>query len=226
MKIFKLLFGMFFFFFLTTNTFSQGSFSTNLGVLIPVSDYASDDIYDEDSGGAGTGLGLGLQYLYPITQNGLNLFCGVDLFYNGLKKSVKNDIEDMYNSLLGISNGEYNFFKMINVPISAGLNYTFKSNEKLSVFGNAGITYNFYKITDFVIKAFNETITVESDLSQQFGFKIGGGLLFNDKTSFTINYLGLGKHDLNVSVSGGGMTEKIDSHQKVDMVTITLGIKF
>ena len=42
-----------------------------------------------------------------------------------------------------------------------------------------------------------------------------------------IDYLALGRHDLNGKMSASGVpSEDIDSEQKIDMLTITVGLRF
>lgn len=208
-----------------SNTFSQGKFVFNLQGSLPVSDYGSDDIDDEDSGGAAIGCGIGIQYVHPIMENGLGVFVGLDALYNGYKKSVKDDMEDLLEGLIG-TQLDIKWSKMLNFPISAGLNFTKSTDSGMGLFANLGLTYNFFKETDLVLEANGEKITGESELASAFGVKVGGGLLLNDKTSIFINYLGLGKHDLNMTLNGGGESLDMDSEEKIDIVTIGIGIVF
>lgn len=122
----------------TANTYSQGNILFHFGPSIPVLDFASDDINNEEAGGAAIGLNVGLQYIYPLAESGLGIFAGIDFNYNGIKKDVKDDIEELYESL-GISNADIKYYKYINVPITAGLNYTYQADEKIGVFANAGL---------------------------------------------------------------------------------------
>lgn len=207
------------------STFSQGKFSFNLQGSLPVSDYGSDDIDDEDSGGAGIGGGLGIQYIHPIMENGLGIFVGFDAIYNGYKKSVKDDMEASLESLVG-TQLDIKWSKLLNFPLSAGLNYSKSTDSGIGLFANLGLTYNFFKETDLVLEANGEKITGETELASAFGVKVGGGLLLNDKTSIFINYLGLGKHDLNMTLKGGGESVDMDSEGKIDIVTIGLGFVF
>ncbi|MCK4678398.1 MAG: hypothetical protein KAT48_09720 [Bacteroidales bacterium] len=209
-------------FFVTSNAFSQGYFSMHFGPSFPMSDFADDDMYDEDAGGAGVGFGLGLQYVHPLTESGLGLFCGFDFNYNGLKKDVKDDIEDMFPN-----NADITYYKYLNYPVSAGLNYTYQTDGNTSFIGNIGLTANFLKTTDFVVEVDNEEVSIEFDLANSIGFKIGGGILLNDKTLIEINYLGLGKHDIEGKMKYDGGSEDIDDiEQEVTILTLTIGFKF
>jgi len=225
MKNFKIIAFFFFSVCFTVKTYSQGNVSIHFGPSFPVSDFALDDLDDDDAGGAAVGLNVGLQYIYPVSETGLGIFGGIDFNYNGLKKDVKDDIEDLWASI-GINNADVKYYKYINVPITVGLNYTYQADDKIGVFANAGLALNFLKITDMELTANGQTVTVEMDLANSIGFKIGGGILINQKTSISIDYLGLGKHDIEGKVKGAGSSEDIDGEQKVDLVTLTLGFKF
>jgi len=209
----------------TVKTYSQGNFSIHLGPSFPVSDFASDDLDDEGAGGAAVGLNVGLQYIYPLSESGLGIFGGIDVSYNGLKKDVKDDIEEAFESI-GINDPEFKFYNYINIPITAGLNYTYQADEKIGVFANAGMAFNLLKITDMVIESDVPTLTSEIDLAYGIGFKVGGGLLINQKYFISVDYLFLGKYDIEGEVKIDGSYEEFDGEQKVDLLTLTLGYKF
>ena len=209
----------------TAKVYSQGNLSVHLGPAFPVMDFGSDDVDNEDAGGAGVGFNIGLRYVYPLSESGFGLFGGIDFCYNALKKGVKEDIEDLYESL-GLVDANIKHYKYINVPLSAGLNYTYYADQKIGVFANAGLALNFLKVTDMEISKNGQKATTQMDLASNLGFKIGGGILINKKTSISIDYLGLGKHDIEGEVKTPLETEEIDGEGKVDLVTLTLGIKF
>lgn len=209
----------------TAKTHSQGYTTFHVGPSFPVSDFGSDDINDVDAGGAAAGINLGLQYIYPLSENGIGLFGGIDFNYNGLKKDYKDDVEDLFESL-GIYSTDYKFFKYINIPITAGLNYTYQADDKIGVFANAGLALNFMKITDMEIEVIGQTVTQEMELANNLGFKIGGGILINQKTSISIDYFALGKHDIEGEINSTGSSQEIDGEAKVEILTLTVGFKF
>lgn len=210
--------------FFSVKSFSQGNFQIHAGASFPVMEFASDDD-DEEAGGAAAGLNVGIQYIYPLSDNGLGLFGGVDLTYNGLQGDIKDQTEDYYE-FLGISNPDIKFYKYINVPVTAGLNYTYQPGDKIGVFANAGLALNFLKITDMEVTANGETVTSEQELANSIGFKIGGGILINEKTSISVDYYGLGKHDIEGVVKSDLFSDDFDGEQKVDLITLTVGFKF
>lgn len=209
---------------LTANTYSQGNFNIHLGPAIPVSDFGSDDMDNDDAGAAAVGLNVGLQYIHPLSEKGWGVFGGIDLNYNALQKDVKDDIEEFYETM-GITNADYKFYKYVNVPVTAGLHYIYQPDEKIGVFVNAGLSLNFLKMTEMEIEVAGETVTTDVDLASSVGFKVGGGILLNQRTTISIDYLGLGKHDLDGEVSGGGASESFDGVLKVDIVTVTVGVR-
>ena len=211
--------------FLSGNLYSQSSFSIHAGPSFPLSDFGDDDLDDDDAGGAGVGLNLGGKYIYKLNEKGLGLFIGADFNLNGLKSSVKDDIEDEFDDT-GVD-VDITYYKYINVPITAGLNYTFKANEQVSLFADLGIGADFFKVTNMTMEADNEEIEFNFDLSTQLAYKLGGGLLIQDKYIIGLHYNGLGKHNVKGEVKYDGDTADLDDLElKVDVLTLTFGIKF
>jgi hypothetical protein len=123
---------------------------------------------------------------------------------------------------LGIRNAAYKFYSYINIPVTVGLNYSYKADDRMGVFANAGMVWNFLKVTDMEIIVSGQTFTTEMALASNPGFKIGGGLLIDSSTSLSINYFGLGVHDLEGKVKRDYISENIDGEGKVDLLTLTL----
>src|SRR5688572_12040620 len=116
----KLTFIAVLFLFLSFNSYSQGNLSVHFGPALPSGDFGDDDVYDDDSGLAGMGLNFGLKYVHPLSDNGLGLFGGIDLLFNPFSKDAKDDIEEEF-----FDEADITFPKYINIPISAGLHYTY-----------------------------------------------------------------------------------------------------
>lgn len=81
-------------------------------------------------------------------------------------------------------------------------------------------------MTNMELKADGQKSTQKMDLAYGIGFKIGGGILINKKTSISVDYFGLGKHDMDGEVESGGSSQDIDGELKVDLLTLTLGFRF
>ena len=205
----------------------QSRFNLHAGASMPLSDYKSDDINDENAGGAGIGFTTGVQYSYQLTETGLGLFLGFDFMISGYQDDFKDEVTDLYESLLGLTSADYTWPKLYNLPLTGGLNILYDINEQVAFFANGGIAINFFKSSDFVIKTGYGTIRAKTDLANSIGFKIGGGIVINDKVSILVDYFGLGKHDLNSEVKiTGSSPEKIDGEQKIDMINLSLGLYF
>ncbi|MCF8371342.1 MAG: hypothetical protein K9H64_06955 [Bacteroidales bacterium] len=202
--------------------YSQGYISLHFGPSFSMGDFGDDDIDDDDAGLAGTGFGAGLKYVYPLTDNGLGLFGGLDVILNPIAKDAQDDIEDFAGST-----SEFTFPKYINLPISAGLDYTFKANDQVSLFGQAGISLSLLKMTDFIWEEEGDDDYEEKyDLSTTLGFNIGGGLIINDKVEIGLKYFGLGEHDMEGEYEYGTDDGKLDDYnQKVSLFMLTLGFR-
>ena len=209
----------------SVNSYSQGNLTFNIMGALPISDYGSDDLEDENAGGAGLGAGIGIQYVHPIMDNGLGIFGGVDVIYNGYKKSVKDDMKELYENFLGTS-VDIKWSKMINIPLSFGLNFTKTNDAGAGFFANAGLTYNFFKQTNEVIGTDGGDLTMSAKMASAVGFKVGGGIKLNDKMSVFVNYLGLGTHDIEATMEGGGESEDFKAESKIDIITIGIGFAF
>lgn len=212
-------------FFMTKNLYSQGNFSLHAGPAFAISDFGGDDIDDDDEGGAAVGLNFGGKYTFKLNDKGLGLYVGADFNYNGLKSSYKDDLEDVINAIG--ADIDITFFKYINVPITAGLNFTFKANDQVSLFGDLGLGADFFKVTNWTLEEGNEEVEIICKLSTQLAYKIGGGLLIQDKYIIGLHYNGLGEHNVKGEMKYDGDTEELeDIEQKVDVLTLTFGIKF
>lgn len=216
-----ILVATFFSLFLYQSAFSQGSFSVHLGPSFPTADFADDDVdsYDDNNTGASLGLSAGVQYVHPLNENGLGFLAGLDIIYNGLKNNLKDDWEDYYSNL----DSHYSF---LNIPITAGVNYRLdsKSNENLSFIGNAGLIFNFLKITN---QEFEDGDFYEFDLSNKIGIRLGAGVLLNDEISIELNYFAPGEHDIDYRYidTDGDAYDTQDSDKQVSIVTLTVGLK-
>lgn len=212
---------------LSENVYSQGSFFIHAGPSFPLSDFGDVDWNDDgggDAGGASVGLNLGCKYIYELNNKGLGLFLGADFNLNGLKSSEKDQIkgEGEINDNIDIK-----YYKYINVPIIGGLNYTFKANEQVALFVDLGIGADFFKVTNMTMESANEEWEIKFHLSSRLAYKFGGGLLIQDKYIIGLNYNVLGKHDAKAEIEYNGDTlDPEDFEKKVDILTLTFGIKF
>lgn len=206
---------------INTNAFTQVS-NFHIGLVLPNSDWGDDDVDDEDSGLQGTGFNLGFEGIIPLSDNGLGIFLGADVNYTQLKKDVRDDIEDANED------ADIKFPKTFVIPLSAGLCYNFKPNEKIALFGKGGVSLSLLKFTNLEIDD-DATYTEKYKIANNFGLNLGGGIVFNDKTVVAINYFGLGEHTIKGEYENSGYYDEsgdIDKmKKKISFVTLTVGIK-
>ena len=205
----------------SVNAFSQNNFSIHAGAAFPMGEFGSDNQNDENAGGAAVGFNLGANYVYKLNESGLGLFVGGDFNYNGLKSGVKDDIKSAFGPGVDVS-----FYKYINIPVTAGLHYTYKANSQVSLFGELGIGADFLKVTTMTAEANGQKVEMVFDLSTQFAYTLGGGLELNDKYLLGLHYYGLGDHNVGGQMKYNGDSQDINKNKiVVRMLNLTLGIK-
>lgn len=159
--------------------------------------------------------------------------------YNDLQSDYKDDWEDEMDYA-----DDYSLPKYFNVPILAGLQYEKTISDGLNLFGEAGVGLNILKITnlsyetnyyEYYYEYYNEYLRTFKP-SVKLGFKIGAGIVLQEKYTISLNYLGLGSHKVkyeteteyygeseSVSVSDD---DKFDKALSVSSLNITFGIRF
>jgi hypothetical protein len=210
------------------DTFSQSRYNFHIGPAFPVSKIDMYTLNVSDyytvSASARTGINIGFQYAYQFPNRGIGIFAGLDFVYNDVIKEFKDSVE-YYLTYYSLKSFE--FPKYYNIPISAGLEYIYGINEKLSLFCNLGMTYNFFKVTDYTWDDTWGDLVYEADWANNIGFKTAIGILYKQKASISIDFLGLGKHEVDVKmVSGGTVEDEFIAEAKVNMLTLTIGWNF
>jgi opacity protein-like surface antigen len=210
---------------ISTATFSQGNLSFHVGPSIPIMDFGTYDKNDDDSWGAGIGVNVGIKYTYPIVNNWLGIFGGIDFNYNGLQKDMKDDLESDFD--LGIlGKPDITYPKYFNVPLTLGLNGTWELSDNFALLANGGIAFNFFKMTDFKLDYSGQEITTEVDMATNLGFKVGCGVLIGEHFGIDVDYYALGKHDLKEKFTAIDATYEEDDEVNIDLLTVTLGYRF
>lgn len=173
------------------NCFSQESgnqWVLNVGISFPSGEFADEGNDIENTLSANIGGGINLQYNYFINKN-IGAFAGVGANYNGIKLDFKEKYES-YN----IMNSDITTPKYLNFPISLGVIGKTNSNKQISLYGNAGLILNFIKITNYKIDIPDTDYEAKLiyKLANSVGFKVGGGLILNEKYSIALNYINAG----------------------------------
>ena len=169
---------------------------------------------DEKVGGAGVGIDLGMQWKFGIQSvNGLGIILSVD----GMVNRLNSDINEWMEDYIDDAEDEYDDFelktpKYFNFPVLVGVNYTHALNENIGLFGEAAMGFNIRKITKLyehyemddsytyyngysystIEYTYKRTYTYNYDMSSTFAFRIGGGLVFNNRFTLGLSYWNLG----------------------------------
>jgi len=211
-----------------SDSLSQSRYSVHIGPAFPLSKIDTYTLHYSDvytvSSSAKTGIDIGLQYSYQFPNRGIGIFAGVDFVYN----DIINEFKDSVESILGDFRYEsFEFPKYYNIPISAGLEYIYEINEKLSLLCNLGMTYNFFKVIDYTYDNIFGDYAHKADWANNIGFKTAIGILYKQKASISIDFLGLGEHDVDVKLIDSGTVEDESTVEaKVNMLTVTIGWNF
>lgn len=201
--------------------FSQITFTINAGTSIPVGDFAIDDPWNDKSGLAGTGMVAGIQCVYPLNEKGLGFLSSVDFILNPTSNDARKKWEDFNNE------ADFKFPRAINIPVSAGINYIFTPDEKISLYGKAALSASFLKFTGFMVQQYGyEDYTEEYDFSAALGFILGTGIKAN-KISIGFNYMILGEHKTGGIWKEGPNTGKLEQEiRNISLITLTAGWNF
>jgi Outer membrane protein beta-barrel domain len=197
-----------------------------VGLALPQGDFADDDEEDaifDGSGVAGTGFYLGYKLLSPLKSEGLYWTFNIGIMYNDLQSDFKDDFDDIFDNA-----DDYSLPKYLNVPILAGLQYEKAVSDGLNLFGEAGLGPNILKVTNFSLEEddYEELTTFKPSVA--LGFKIGGGIVLQEKYTISLNYLGLGSHKVKYEseFEFGGISESDDDKFEKDLPVSSLNIIF
>ena len=209
---------------------AQTKSELQIGLAVPQGDFADDDEDDainDGSGVAGTGFYLGYKLLSPLSTDGLYWTFNAGIMYNDLQSDFKDDLEDVWDDA-----DDYSIPKYFNVPILAGLQYEKTISDGLNLFGEAGVGLNILKITNLSYEKgdYEELRTFKPSVG--LGFKIGAGIVLQEKYTISLNYLGLGSHkvkyeyELEYYGQSESDDDKFDKALSVSSLNITFGIRF
>ena len=173
-----------------SNTFSQSSYQIHIGPSFALSDYGVYPIHtpDRDYYASGAmGIDAGFQYTYQWSEIGFGVYASADFIVSRVNEDWVNKCYELtfYWDLKELPVYLY-------LPLSGGLSYTYKASKLFSLTGHVGMTYNRLKVTDNMWENCNR----ETDWTSGFGIKAGAGILLWGRLPLTVNYLGLGKHQI------------------------------
>jgi len=202
-----------------------------VSLAVPQGDFADDDEDDAiyyGSGVAATGLYLGYKAITPLSVENLYWTFNAGIMYNDLQSIYKDDLEDMLDEA-----DDYKLPKYLNVPLMAGLQYEKSLSDEMSLFGEAGLGVNILKITNISASSDNYgEMSTKFQPSVGLGYKIGGGIVIQDKYTISLNYLSLGSHKVKYKYTEEydgdkeSESDKFDKALPITSLNITLGIRF
>lgn len=228
--------------------YGQFGFNVHTGVALPQGDYASTSLGNGSASGASTGFNLGVEYHHQLVKN-FGMFVGFDYFRNGVSQDLSGEkLRPMVLSTLPkagtppeYSNAqvEYEWYEAYNhVPISIGVMQVVTLSEKLHVYGKAGLSVNYTKVSDTSFKVTEilddgsiEKLSAKTSkgfvIDNGIGYKLGAGVVYNDKVSLFVNYHSFSKQDGVASITVDGFeTEMVEEALKMDMLTIGVAVFF
>ena len=89
----------------------------------------------------------------------------------------------------------------------------------------AGLSYNFFMISDFTITVNNQTVTTEFNPAQSLGGRIGAGLIIRDRYFLTACFYGMGQFVTKATLKSGNQIETVNVKQPVRVVTLSAGVR-
>ena len=209
---------------------AQTKSELQIGLAMPQGDFADDDEEDaitNGSGVAGTGFYLGYKLLSPLKADGLYWTFNAGIMYNDLQSDFKDDLEDEMDDA-----DDFSLPKYLNVPILAGLQYEKSLSDGFKLYGEAGLGLNVLKLTNLSASEDDYEMKMTFKPSVKLGYKIGAGIVLQDKYTLSLNYLGLGSHKVKYETkyeSDGDSETDDDKFEKalsVSSLNITFGIRF
>ena len=209
---------------------AQTKSELQIGLAMPQGDFADDDEDDaifDGSGVAATGFYLGYKLLSPLKTDGFYWTFNAGIMYNDLQSDFKDDLEDEMDDA-----DDFSLPKYLNVPILAGLQYEKSLSDGFKLYGEAGLGLNVLKLTNLSASEDDYEMKMTFKPSVKLGYKIGAGIVLQDKYTISLNYLGLGSHKVKYEYEeeyDGDSESDDDKFEKalsVSSLNITFGIRF
>ena len=171
-------------------TFPVGAFGSGESIDIALSDPTSE------FGGAATGVNAGIKYQLGILGN-LGVFASADVFYNGLKGDIKED--------LGGDSENITLPSYLNIPVMVGANYSIIDLGIASLWAEAGAGLNIRSITKSSSSVGSGSFSASSESAYGIGttlaWQAGIGATLLDCFSVGLHYYGLGAAEVKGDVT-------------------------
>lgn len=206
---------------LSLGSFAQNGFSAHTGLAVPTGSFS--ETIGENDGGAATGFNIGAKYQYGLAAKEWSLFATADFMRNSLKSDYKDAMKMAMQELGGVDS----FSSYINIPVIAGVCYTYTANSNLALAGNLGVGVDYLKVTDFKMNVQGETINASFDPTTQAAFRLGVDAIVNNRYTIGIHYFSLGSHSPKGEVESFGQSQTMDQGSKLDvsLFTVNVGVR-
>ena len=199
-------------------------------------------------GGAGFGLSFGAEMMHPLNER-LDFSLSADVHCNGLNGKAKSytiggaNYLASYLEQLATRDGATSVTSTcsvdanpmyINIPVLAGVSYSFPLSNGMKLFGGAGVGMNFSFITplkytariNYWDRGSNYNLTIEEKFSYsstcELAFRVGVGFAFTEKISVSAEYYYLGKEDIFATIQAQSTERNSQPNvQELDLGSIT-----
>lgn len=180
---------------ISMSMFAQNGLSLRVGGNFPVGAFGEggsmSDIALNNAtsilGGAATGLNAGLKYQFNLLGN-LGVFASADVFYNGLKNELTEDLKNLDDD---VSLPSY-----VNIPVMLGVNYTVLDFSVASLWAEAGVGVNFRNISSMETETeiLGSEIEAGTDyhMAATVAWQAGVGVSLGQKISLGLHYYTFG----------------------------------
>lgn len=247
----------------------KGGVIFKVGLAMPLGAFAADPQNVEGSfgvfggdadydsfGQAGVGYMIGAHADIPVSKFGLGVFISLDVIMNPLNKKTRNkqlddftnEVEQIWGSsfVQGFDSKEYEsgYVKnqlYFNIPLMAGVSYTYPMGKKFRFFVDAGLGANIFNVSTLEAKSTfsldGETYTLQEyydwkNVALTFCYKMGIGTVLWNKLSIDIQYYGLGSGSIDYkyqrTTPQDGATKPLSGtvDSRISMMTFGIGYYF
>ena len=199
------------------------------GLGLPTGDFGGDNISEGVSidGFAAMGFAIGAEYIIPLNSPGLGIIISPSLIINGFDASAFEKAWDNEGYDHDVSGSSW-----MNIPLMGGIHYQQAGDSPTSFYGFAMAGINLVNgptiDTEYTGNA-NGTEKIEIGSGTSFGFCFGGGLVMNDKYTFSLRLYSLGSPELDLDYDDewetGSRSESAEVDFSISIILFSVGMR-
>jgi hypothetical protein len=215
------------------STNAQVKQELKFGFALPQGTFKNvNDFWLETGDGcARTGFALNYKLMSPFKIEGLYFMADATIVFNDLERNFKMDLKDNFENN---NSDRFSLPKYLNFPLLLGAHYEKAVTNEITLFGNAGVGANFFKITNLSreINQQDYKQTTKFNTAVRAGYKIGFGAYFKGKYFISMDYLGLGSHRVEYTTTteySGQIdndSDRLSRTMTVGSLNFSVGIRF